>query len=110
MVSSGELTLVAVGPLTNVAMAIRMDPAFGQRLKKCYIMGGNYLGKKSCIIITLIILSIRIDRSEQTGFALSVIHPADFIHSTTQSNGIVYVIEQVCINDKHITRVFIRPL
>ena len=42
---SGELTLVAIGPLTNIAMAIRMDPWFGKRLKKCYIMGGNYLGK-----------------------------------------------------------------
>ena len=44
-VISGELTLVAIGPLTNIAMAIRMDPWFGKRLKKCYIMGGNYLGK-----------------------------------------------------------------
>ena len=40
----GELNLVAVGPLTNVAMAIRLDPEFGKRLKKCFIMGGNYHG------------------------------------------------------------------
>ncbi|XP_053381426.1 inosine-uridine preferring nucleoside hydrolase-like [Mercenaria mercenaria] len=41
----GDLHLVAIGPLTNVAMAIRLDPEFGTRLKSCSIMGGNYLGK-----------------------------------------------------------------
>lgn len=41
---AGELTLVAIGPLTNVALAIRLDPEFGKNLKECYIMGGNYEG------------------------------------------------------------------
>ncbi|XP_053381444.1 pyrimidine-specific ribonucleoside hydrolase RihA-like isoform X2 [Mercenaria mercenaria] len=41
----GEMTLVCIGPLTNVAMAIRMDGTFGSRLKGCYIMGGNHEGK-----------------------------------------------------------------
>ena len=40
----GELELICIGPLTNAAMAIRMDPTFGTRLKRCYIMGGNYQG------------------------------------------------------------------
>ncbi|XP_067662691.1 nucleoside hydrolase-like isoform X3 [Haliotis asinina] len=41
----GEITLIAIGPLTNVAMAIRLDRDFGSRLKACYIMGGNYKGE-----------------------------------------------------------------
>ena len=39
-----ELILVALGPLTNISMAIKMDPEFGYKLKHCYIMGGNYQG------------------------------------------------------------------
>jgi len=45
-----ELTLVCIGPLTNVAMAIRLDPDFGTRLKECFIMGGNHLGKTYNIV------------------------------------------------------------
>ncbi|XP_074661695.1 uncharacterized protein LOC141914321 isoform X1 [Tubulanus polymorphus] len=40
----GEISLVAIGPLTNVAKAIRTDEKFGSKLKECYIMGGNYDG------------------------------------------------------------------
>lgn len=35
-----ELTLVATGPLTNVALALLVDPDFGRKLKKLVIMGG----------------------------------------------------------------------
>ncbi|XP_014665251.1 PREDICTED: inosine-uridine preferring nucleoside hydrolase-like [Priapulus caudatus] len=41
----GDLTLIALGPLTNIAMAIRLDAEFGKRLKHCYIMGGNTEGQ-----------------------------------------------------------------
>ncbi|XP_078078997.1 nucleoside hydrolase-like [Mustelus asterias] len=37
----GEVCLVAVGPLTNVALAVKMDPTFPSKLKGLYIMGGN---------------------------------------------------------------------
>ncbi len=37
-----ELTLVALGPLTNVAKAIRKDPANMQRLQKIVVMGGAF--------------------------------------------------------------------
>ncbi|XP_023667126.1 inosine-uridine preferring nucleoside hydrolase-like isoform X1 [Paramormyrops kingsleyae] len=37
----GEVTLVATGPLTNLALAVRLDPTFPQKLKGLYIMGGN---------------------------------------------------------------------
>ena len=40
----GELTLVALAPLTNIALALRLDPEFGRKLKEVYIMGGNIEG------------------------------------------------------------------
>lgn len=39
-----ELTLVAVGPLTNVALAMRLDPTFAASLKRLVVMGGVYDG------------------------------------------------------------------
>ena len=41
----GEITLVALGPLTNIALAIRLDPAFGSKLKDVIIMGGSIEGE-----------------------------------------------------------------
>lgn len=41
----GEITLVALAPLTNIALAIRLDPDFGTRLKEMFMMGGNIEGK-----------------------------------------------------------------
>jgi purine nucleosidase len=35
-----ELILVATGPLTNLALALLIDPDFGRKLKKLVIMGG----------------------------------------------------------------------
>lgn len=36
----GELVVCAIGPLTNIADALRLDPAFGRNLKQLVIMGG----------------------------------------------------------------------
>ncbi|MDA0771051.1 MAG: hypothetical protein BZY79_02440 [SAR202 cluster bacterium Casp-Chloro-G4] len=36
----GELTLIALGPLTNVARAIQDEPALPELLKEIYVMGG----------------------------------------------------------------------
>jgi len=36
----GEITLVAIGPLTNVALAIRREPRIVQAIKEVFIMGG----------------------------------------------------------------------
>eukprot|EP00118_Oscarella_pearsei_P000282 m.4605 g.4605 ORF g.4605 m.4605 type:complete len:318 (+) comp11009_c0_seq1:118-1071(+) len=41
----GQITLLAVGPLTNLALASRMDPGFSRRLKNVVIMGGNIEGR-----------------------------------------------------------------
>ncbi len=37
---AGTFTLVALGPLTNLALALRLDPAFPQRVSRLVIMGG----------------------------------------------------------------------
>lgn len=37
----GEVTMVATAPLTNLAVAIQLDPSFPKKLKALYIMGGN---------------------------------------------------------------------
>ncbi|KAM3928493.1 pyrimidine-specific ribonucleoside hydrolase RihA-like [Leptodactylus fuscus] len=37
----GQISLVATGPLTNLALTVRMDPTFPQKLYSLYIMGGN---------------------------------------------------------------------
>lgn len=36
----GEITLCPVGPMTNVAEAIRLDPAFAQNIGRIVLMGG----------------------------------------------------------------------
>ncbi|KAG9469831.1 hypothetical protein GDO78_019543 [Eleutherodactylus coqui] len=37
----GQISLVATGPLTNLALTVKMDPTFPQKLHSLYIMGGN---------------------------------------------------------------------
>ncbi|XP_030642221.1 inosine-uridine preferring nucleoside hydrolase isoform X2 [Chanos chanos] len=37
----GQVSLVATAPLTNLALAVRIDPSLPQKLKGLYIMGGN---------------------------------------------------------------------
>lgn len=38
---AGELTIVCIGPLTNIAMAAIKDPGFVNNVKALYIMGGS---------------------------------------------------------------------
>lgn len=38
---AGELTIVCIGPLTNIAMAAIKDPGFVHNVKALYIMGGS---------------------------------------------------------------------
>ena len=46
VVISGELELICLGPLTNIAMALRLEDGLGAHIKHCYIMGGNTTGNK----------------------------------------------------------------
>ncbi|XP_026726451.1 probable uridine nucleosidase 1 isoform X2 [Trichoplusia ni] len=41
----GELVVVALGPLTNIALAIRLDPMFISRLAHLYVGGGHLFSK-----------------------------------------------------------------
>lgn len=40
MAQPGQVTLVAIGPLTNIAQAIRAEPEFAKNVKQLVIMGG----------------------------------------------------------------------
>lgn len=37
----GEVTLVTLGPLTNIALALLLDPSLAQKVKECVVMGGT---------------------------------------------------------------------
>ena len=48
----GELTLIALGPLTNIAAAIRLDPDFPARIKQFIFMGGAIAARGNTPIVT----------------------------------------------------------
>lgn len=50
--SPGELTLIALGPLTNVALAIHLDPAFPSKIKAFIFMGGTIAAKGNTPSVT----------------------------------------------------------
>ena len=41
MASEGDITLIPVGPLTNIAMALHIEPRIAQKIKRIVIMGGG---------------------------------------------------------------------
>ncbi|XP_075446657.1 inosine-uridine preferring nucleoside hydrolase-like [Ascaphus truei] len=41
----GQISLLATGPLTNLALAVKLDPALPKKLNQLYIMGGNLEGR-----------------------------------------------------------------
>lgn len=41
----GEVTLVALAPLTNLALALRLDPSLPRRVKRLVVMGGAVTGR-----------------------------------------------------------------
>ena len=41
MASEGDITVIPVGPLTNIAMALRIEPRIAQKIKRIVIMGGG---------------------------------------------------------------------
>jgi purine nucleosidase len=41
----GQITLVGIAPLTNIAMAVRMDPDLPKKFKRLVLMGGSINGQ-----------------------------------------------------------------
>uniref|UniRef100_A0A1B0D033 Inosine/uridine-preferring nucleoside hydrolase domain-containing protein n=1 Tax=Phlebotomus papatasi TaxID=29031 RepID=A0A1B0D033_PHLPP len=44
MGNPGQVSLICLGPLTNLGLALRLYPQLAQNIKEVYIMGGNHLG------------------------------------------------------------------
>ena len=44
MSAPGEITLVPIGPLTNIAMAVRKEPRIAERVSEVVLMGGSFTG------------------------------------------------------------------
>ncbi len=49
---AGEIILIALGPLTNIAAAIRLDPEFPERIKQFVFMGGTIAARGNTPIVT----------------------------------------------------------
>ena len=49
---AGDLTLIALGPLTNIAAAVRLDPDFPARVKNFVFMGGTIAAHGNTPIVT----------------------------------------------------------
>lgn len=45
--SRGKITIVAIGPLTNVALALKTDPRIKNNIERIVIMGGAYFSSES---------------------------------------------------------------
>ena len=42
MASGGDITMVTTGPMTNLAMALRMEPRIAEKIHRIVLMGGAY--------------------------------------------------------------------
>lgn len=45
--SRGKITIVAIGPMTNIALAIKLDPRIKNNIERIVIMGGGYLSSET---------------------------------------------------------------
>jgi purine nucleosidase len=45
--SRGKITIVAIGPMTNIALALKTDPRIKNNIERIVIMGGAYLTSES---------------------------------------------------------------
>ncbi len=47
----GVLTIVAIGPLTNIALAIAMEPVIAEQVQEIVVMGGVFLGQTNLSVM-----------------------------------------------------------
>lgn len=45
MANPHQISLIGIGPLTNIALAIKAFPEIKDNIKDVFIMGGNHKGK-----------------------------------------------------------------
>jgi len=45
--SRGKITIVAIGPMTNIALAIKTDPRIKNNIERIVVMGGAYLSAET---------------------------------------------------------------
>jgi purine nucleosidase len=50
--SPGEMTLIALGPLTNLALALNIDPALPSKVKRFVFMGGTVSARGNTDMVT----------------------------------------------------------
>lgn len=48
-----QISLVCVGPLTNIALALKTFPEIKENIKEVYIMGGNHKGWLSNVLLNI---------------------------------------------------------
>ncbi|XP_071960956.1 inosine-uridine preferring nucleoside hydrolase-like [Antedon mediterranea] len=46
----GEISIAAIGPLTNIAIAMKLDPHFTEKVKEIVIMGGELEGRAAAFL------------------------------------------------------------
>ena len=47
-----DMTLVTLGPLTNIAVAVRLDPSIAHLVSECVIMGGTGRGHGNIVPVS----------------------------------------------------------
>lgn len=48
----GEVHFIALGPLTNLALALKIDPSIAQKVRRVTMMGGSYLGRGNSTVLS----------------------------------------------------------
>ncbi|WP_022882871.1 nucleoside hydrolase [Gryllotalpicola ginsengisoli] len=107
---AGRLRVVAIGPLTNLARAIRLDPGFARNVAALYVMGGSVNGRGN--ITPAAEYNIYVDPEAAAevfaaGFAELVVVPWD---PTTIRDTVVDAgrLAQIAALDTELSRFFVR--
>src|SRR5699024_5297267 len=98
MASDGDITLVPVGPLSNIAVAMRMQPAILPKIREIVLMGGAY-GPGN----------FRSDNMHgETGLDGPVFEP--LTRQAENTHAVKYIIDTLMASDGDITLVPVGPL